>query len=85
MKISLMIAALIVATPVVAQDAQPIRAGKTLVDAEGKRVGKIERVMPDGSLRLIVGGKFVVVPAATISTKDGTTATSLSKREINRL
>lgn len=87
MKIMLFAASLLVAAPVIAQTAEATgpRAGSVLLDGSGKRLGRIDRVMADGSLRLIVGEKFVTIPAGTVSVKDGVASTSLSKREASRL
>lgn len=80
-----------VSAPAFAEDAAPaaevVRAttGATLRDATGLRVGKVSRVLADGSVQIIYGQKFVVVPATTLSMVDDKLVTSLSKREVAKL
>ena len=62
-----------------------IAAGKMLLAANGARLGAIYRVTDDGSAQLIVDGKMVTIPAATLSVVDGKPTTSLSKSEIRKL
>jgi hypothetical protein len=56
--------------------------GKMLVSSNGSRLGTVYRVGPDGSAEIIIDGKLVSVPAATLSSVDGKLTTSLSKSEI---
>ncbi|AHE51897.1 hypothetical protein [Sphingomonas sanxanigenens] len=56
--------------------------GAMLRDANHVRLGRVDQVRPDGSVSLIVGSKFVVVPASTLSVVDGKLTTSLTKKEI---
>jgi hypothetical protein len=56
--------------------------GKTLVAADGARLGPVYRVDSDGSVQMIIGGKMVTVPASTLSTVDGRLMTSLSKNQV---
>ena len=60
-------------------------AGKMLLGADGVRLGAVYRVTGDGSAQLIVDGKMVTVPAATISVVDGKLTTTLSKSEVRKL
>ena len=76
---------MLTAAPALAQTVEAPKAGATLIDSTGKKIGRIDRVLPDGSLRLIANDRFVTVPAATVSMKDGVATTSLSKREVGRL
>lgn len=62
-----------------------IAAGKMLLAANGARLGAIYRVTDDGSAQLIVDGKMVTVPAATLSVVDGKLTTSLSKSDLRKL
>jgi hypothetical protein len=59
--------------------------GKMLQSANGARLGAVYRVTDDGSAQLIVDGKMVTVPAATLSVVDGKLTTSLSKSEVRKL
>ena len=70
--------------PAIAQEAVATE-GKMLVGANGARLGAVYRVTPDGSAQLIVDGKMVTVPVATLSVVDGKLTTSLSKREVRKL
>lgn len=80
-----------VSTPAFAEDAAQVAAavqpknGATLRDAAGLRVGKVSRVLADGSVQIIYGQNFVVVPATTLSMVDNNLVTSLSKREVGKL
>ncbi|MET0269411.1 MAG: hypothetical protein ABW173_03180 [Sphingomonas sp.] len=85
---TLFAAAMSVAVPGVAsaQDAAPAMAravqGSTLYGAGGTRLGAIYRVAADGSPQLIIEGKLVTVPAATLSDNNGKTTTTLSRKEL---
>jgi hypothetical protein len=59
--------------------------GKMLVSANGSRLGAVYRVTNDGSAQLIIDGKLVTVPAATLSIVDGKLTTSLSKSDVRKL
>jgi hypothetical protein len=56
--------------------------GKMLVGANGARLGPVYRVSEDGSAQLIIDGKMVTIPAATLSTVDGKLTTSLTKSQV---
>jgi len=56
--------------------------GKMLTAANGARLGQVFRVNADGSVEMIIGGKLVSIPAATLSSADGKLSTSLSKNEV---
>ncbi len=80
--------ALAFAAPTLAQEtAAPAvaKAGHMLKDSAGGRVGKIDKVLADGSVRVIFDERFVVVPAATLSIVDGEAVTSMPKRDIAKL
>lgn len=62
-----------------------VSAGKMLVASNGARLGAVYRVTEDGSAQLIVDGKLVTIPAATLSVVDGKLTTSLSKSDIRKL
>ena len=76
-----MLLAALAAVPAMAQEKVATK-GKMLVDAEGQRLGAVYRVGDDGSAQLILDGKMVTVPAATLSNNDGKLTTSLTKREV---
>jgi hypothetical protein len=53
-----------------------------LVAANGARLAPVYRVAPDGGAQIILDGKMVTVPAATLSMTGGRLVTSLTKSEI---
>lgn len=71
-----------VPTVAVAQNAPVATAGKMLFDSEGKRVAAVYRVSPDGSAQVMLSGKLVTVPAATLSVDGGKVVTSLTRAQI---
>jgi hypothetical protein len=56
--------------------------GQMLVAANGSRLGPVYRVGNDGAVQMIIDGKLVTVPAATLSSVDGKLTTSLSKSQV---
>ncbi|WP_373487546.1 hypothetical protein [Blastomonas sp.] len=72
------------AAPAIAQDDVLISKNQTIFDAEGKRVGKVTRVLEDGSALVIYRGKVVRVGATTLTADEGKVSTSLTKRELAR-
>ncbi|MDB5583630.1 MAG: hypothetical protein JWR80_8806 [Bradyrhizobium sp.] len=83
MRYIIAIAALITAPlPALAQAPATVAVGQTLRGPADSRLGQIDRVFADGSVRVILDGKLVVVPANTISVTDGKPVTTLSRREI---
>ena len=64
------------ATPV-----SPVK-GSMLVTANGARLAPVYRVGADGSAQIIIEGKMVTVPAATLSMAGGRLTTSLTKNEV---
>ena len=65
-----------------AASAVAVKAGKPLYVAGGKRLGSVYRVRADGSPQLIVDGRIVTVPAATLSLDGTKVVTSLSKGQV---
>jgi hypothetical protein len=64
--------------------ASPVAAvkGSMLVSSNGARLAPVYRVGPDGSPQIIIEGRMVTIPAATLSMADGRLTTSLSKSEV---
>lgn len=56
--------------------------GSMLVAANGARLAPVYRVGPDGSAQIILEGKMLTVPAATLSMAGGRLTTSLTKNEV---
>jgi hypothetical protein len=91
------VAAALLAAPVaVAQPAAetaavgPLKAGALLLSSDGKRIGRIERVVKsaDGtpvSVSLIADSRFIYVPASTISPSEKGFSTSLTRAEVRKL
>ncbi len=83
-------ALLALATPLMAgavtAETPGVKAGATLRDAGDLRLGRIDRVLDDGSVRIIFDGRFVTVPADKLVVADnGTVSTTLTKREVAKL
>jgi hypothetical protein len=68
----------------VASAAAAATAGKMLYGPDGRRIGSVYRVASNGNAELILDGKLVRVPAATLSEVGGKLTTSLTKKELNR-
>jgi hypothetical protein len=67
-----------------AESAQPV-AGMLLWSQDGHNLGRVYAVDPNGAVKVIVEGKLVTVPAASLQTNDGSVTTSLKKSEIYQL
>lgn len=81
-------AAFAMAAPAAAQDTGPaveIKAGRILKDESGARIGRIEKVLADGSARVIFDGRFVTIPAASMKAVNGDPVTSMAKKDIAKL
>lgn len=61
-----------------------VTAGKTLYGPNGGRIASVYRVAADGRVQIILNGKLVTVPSATISQVEGKVTTSLTKSELLR-
>jgi hypothetical protein len=64
-----------------AAPAAPVK-GSMLVASNGARLAPVYKVGPDGSAQIILEGKMVTVPAATLSMAGGHLTTSLTKNEV---
>ena len=64
--------------------AAPVSAvkGSMLISANGTRLAQVYRVSADGSAQIIIDGKLVTVPAATLSMSGGKLTTSLTKSAV---
>jgi hypothetical protein len=62
----------------------PVTASKgtMLIAANGSRLAQVYKVQADGAAQIIIDGKLVNVPAATLSISNGKLTTSLSKSEV---
>ncbi len=61
-----------------------VTAGKTLYGPNGGRIASVYRVSADGRVQIILDGKLVTVPSASISQLEGKVTTSLTKAELLR-
>jgi hypothetical protein len=89
MRFAFLCLALLSATPALAgvtTSDQPaaveVKIGTVLRDANDVRLGTVNRVNPDGSVRIILRGKLVVIPAASVSSVGGKLVTKMTEREI---
>jgi len=59
--------------------------GRMLYDADGKRLGAVYGAAQDGSARVIMSGRMILVPASTLAVNgDNKLATSMSRRDLMR-
>jgi len=72
-------------TPGAVSTTEEVKVGRTLRDANNARLGRIDRVNADGSVRIIFDTRFVTIPADTISVSGDTPTTSLSRRDVARI
>ena len=100
---AVVLALLLTAMPAAAQDvaqtaaastagvtATQVKTGKILRDAEGKTLGRIDRVAAaaDGSVdyaQIIYDGRFVRVPGNTLKVDGDSVTTSLPKAEVRKI
>ena len=59
--------------------------GKQLVDAKGSRLGSVVDTSDDGSPQILIDGRLVTVPVATLSMVDGKLTTSMKKADVINL
>ena len=63
-----------------------VKMGDTLRDAGDIRLGRVDRVLQDGSVRIIFDGRFVTIPAdKVVVAENGNVSTTLTKREVSKL
>lgn len=88
MKMIITLAALAMATPALAQ-APAVDRNAAIFSAEGTKIGKVDKVVTadDGALaavRVIYRGKFITIPAATLSAGEKGVTTSLSNADLKK-
>lgn len=59
-------------------------AGKVIYSASGNRIAAIYRVTEQGRVQVILDGKLITVPSASLSDVNGKITTSLTKAELLR-
>ena len=88
MKYLLALAALLSFAPVAsAQDASPIKTRTMVKTADGARIGFIDRVNKNtdgtpGSVQIIYRGRFVTLPASTLSPVDKGLVTTVTASDL---
>jgi hypothetical protein len=60
-----------------------VTSGKMLYGPDSHRIASIYRVTATGDAQIILNGRLLTVPAATLSGASGKVVTSLTKIEIN--
>lgn len=83
------LAALGLTAPAFAQ-APAVDRNETIYSADGTKIGKVDRVLTaaDGAVsavRIIYRGKFIAIPATTLSAGEKGVTTSLSNAELKKL
>jgi hypothetical protein len=77
------VSALVSVQPAVAQDAlAKAMVGKLLYDADGKKLAAIYKLDPKGSPQILLEGKMVTVPLATLKKDEDKFSTSLTKKDL---
>ncbi|TVV76605.1 hypothetical protein [Sphingomonas solaris] len=74
-----------VATPALALPTVAPMRGEMLRSVTAARLAPVYRVAVDGSPQIIIAGRLVTIPVATVSALDGRLRTSLSRREVTAL
>jgi hypothetical protein len=67
------------------QPSAQLRRSQVLLDATGARLGAIDSVAADGTIGLIVDGKYVRLPGSVITNVGGKPKTSLTKKDLKAL
>lgn len=78
------LSALLALAAPVAASAQAVKNGATMYSADGKRLGKINRIS-DGAATIIFDSRFVRVPVSTLSEADGKLVTSMDYAAVRKL
>ena len=93
MRLPILVAVLLAAGPSLlhAQGMADLKAGRTIVSSDGRRVGEIDRVVTDTagkpqSAALIFGSHFIYIPVGTLSDGDkGRIMTSMTYQDVRKL
>ena len=77
------VSALVSVQPAMAQDAlAKAMVGKLLYDADGKKLAAIYKLDPKGSPQILLEGKMVTVPLATLKKDEDKFSTTLTKKDL---
>lgn len=71
-------------------DATPPKPGAMIVSSDGKRIGRIDRILTDKAgaqtASVIYDSRFIYVPVSTLTVgADGRATTTLSRKEVSAL
>jgi len=74
----------------IAADAPLIKERALVKTADGRKVGFIDRVFKNAAgeatgVQIIYGGRFVMIPAETLSSAEKGLVTSLTAKDVNKL
>ena len=65
--------------------AEGYQNGQIVRTSTGAKVGMIDRVNADGSVRIIYGERFVTLPADSLKSEKGAVWTSMDRKGIDKL
>jgi len=71
-------------------DANGFKSGAMVVTADGKRIGRIERVVQDSdgkpvAVKLIYNSEFITIPTSTMSPSDRGYSTTLTRDDLRKM
>ena len=72
----------VTATPAQAQATATAEVGRAIYSADGKKLGAVYKVAKDGAPQVIISGKLVTVPAASVSLSGERIVTTLTRKDI---
>ena len=72
----------VTAQPAYAQATATVEVGKPIYSADGQKLGAVYKLAKDGAPQVIVSGKLVTVPAASVSMSGDRIVTSLTRKDI---
>jgi hypothetical protein len=68
--------------PTAAAPAAAAKVGEMLIDANGGRLGRVDRVNDDGSAEILIDDRVATIPATTLSMVNGRLMTSMKKSQV---
>ena len=89
-KLLLIAASFVAATPAMAQDAgapaaaSNVKKGVMVYSADGRRIGRVDFVR-DNAVGIIYNSRFVKIPVSTLSDSDKGVTTSLTGKDVSKL
>lgn len=64
-----------------AASAVQVKKGQVIYGGNGRRIGKVFRVSPEGDAQVIIGTRLETIPAGTLTEADGKISTTLTSRD----